>query len=341
MPLFTGRPVYLHGTGMRVPDRVLTNEELEKTVDTTHEWIVERTGIHTRHIAAEGELTSDLAYAAGRRALDAAGIAPEELDMIIVATNSPDTVFPAVSAKVQGLLGAASAGAFDVQSGCTGCVYALAVAAAGISSGIWEKVLVVGAEVLSRLIDWQDRNTCVLFGDGAGAMVLSSEREGAVARFLASDLRSDGTKSDLICFPGGLVENPASKETLAANLHKVQMKGNEVFKFVNQALPGFLQESCEKSGIPAQKIDWWVFHQANMRIIDSILRRLEIDISKAVTNLDRYGNTSAASVFIAFHEALSEGKFEPGQTVLITSFGAGMTYGDLILEMQGVSHVRE
>lgn len=341
MPLFTGRPVYLHGTGMRVPDRILSNEELEKTVDTTHEWIVERTGIHTRHIAAPGELTSDLAAVAGRRALDAAGIAPDELDMIIVATNSPDTVFPAVSAKVQGMLGATSAGAFDVQSGCTGCVYALAAASAGISSGIWENVLVVGAEVLSRLIDWQDRNTCVLFGDGAGAMVLSSRSEGAVARFLASDLKSDGTKSDLICFPGGLVENPASEETLAGNLHKVQMKGNEVFRFVNQALPGFLLESCEKSGITTKEIDWWVFHQANMRIIESVLRRLEIDISKAVINLGSYGNTSAASVFIAFHEAAAEGRFETGQKILLTSFGAGMTYGDLILEMQGESHVRE
>jgi len=341
MPLFTGRPVYLHGTGMRVPDCVLTNEELEKTVDTTHEWIVERTGIHTRRIAAPGELTSDLAFVAGKRALEAAGIAPDELDMIIVATNSPDTIFPGVSAKVQGALAAVRAGAFDVQSGCTGCVYALAAAAAGISSGIWENVLVIGAEILSRLIDWQDRNTCVLFGDGAGAMVLSSRREGAIARFLSSDLRSDGTKSDLICFPGGLVENPASEETLAGNLHKVQMKGNEVFKFVNQALPGFLQQSCEKSGITAMEIDWWVFHQANMRIIDSVLRRLEIDISKAVINLDRYGNTSAASVFIAFHEAVAGGRFEPGQKILLTSFGAGMTYGNLILEMQGEDHVRE
>lgn len=338
MPLLSGRPVYVLKTGMYVPERILSNQDLEKMVETTDEWIVERTGIRTRHIAAPGELTSDLAHAAGTAALAASNIDPEKLDMVLVATNSPDTVFPGVAAKVQGRLKAIHAGAADIQSGCTGCVYALAIAAAGISSGLWNTVLVVGAEVLSSLIDWQDRNTCVLFGDGAGAVVVSSDPAGSVARILASDLRSDGTRHDLICFPGGLVENPASPKTLEENLHKVQMKGNEVFKFVNQALPGFLHDSCKTAGLDAQVIDWWIFHQANLRIIDSVLKRLGVDPAKSIVNLERYGNTSAASVFLALHEALSDGRLGPSQKVLLTSFGAGMTYGDLILEMQGESH---
>ena len=277
MPLFSGRPVYVHGTGMHVPERILTNQELEKMVETTSEWIIERTGIHTRHIAAPGEFTSDLARAAAIPAMEAAGVSAGDLDMLLVATNSPDTVFPGVAAKVQGMLGANRSGAADIQSGCTGCVYALAIGTAGIAAGLWDNVLVIGAEVLSSLIDWHDRNTCVLFGDGAGAVVLSSRAEGAFARVLASDLRSDGTKHDLICFPGGLVQNPASEKTLAENLHKVQMKGNEVFKFVNQALPGFIHESCERAGIKASDIDWWIFHQANLRIIHSVLRRLGVE----------------------------------------------------------------
>lgn len=340
MPLFSGRPVYVVGTGMYVPERVLTNQELEKMVETTNEWIIERTGIKTRHIAAPGELTSDLARVAGVRAMEAAGVSAEDLDMILVATNSPDTVFPGVAAKVQGMIGAPRSGASDIQSGCTGCVYALAMAAAGIASGLWDNVLVVGAEVLSSLIDWQDRNTCVLFGDGAGAAVLSSKSEGAFARVLSSDLRSDGTKHDLICFPGGLVQNPASEKTLEENLHKVQMKGNEVFKFVNQALPGFLYESCDKAGLKVSDIDWWIFHQANLRIIDSVLRRLEVEPTKAIVNLERYGNTSAASIFLALHEAVAGGRLRPSEKILITSFGAGMTYGDIIIEMQGESHVQ-
>ncbi len=341
MPLFSGRPVFVLGTGMHVPERILSNKDLEKMVDTTDEWIVERTGIRTRHIAAPGELTSDLGYAAGKAALEASNMTPERLDMILVATNSPDTVFPGVAAKIQGRLGANQAGAADVQSGCTGCVYALAMAAAGIASGLWENVLVVGAEVLSSLINWQDRNTCVLFGDGAGAVVLSSSPARAVARILASDLRSDGTRHDLICFPGGLVQNPASPKTLEENLHSVQMKGNEVFKFVNQALPGFLHDSCRNAGLDADSIDWWIFHQANRRIIDSVLKRLGVDPAKAIVNLEKYGNTSAASVFLAFHEALADGRLGPSQKILITSFGSGMTYGDLILEMQGEGHVQE
>lgn len=341
MPRFLGRPVHVLGTGMYVPERIMTNEDLEKMVDTTNEWILDRTGIRQRHIAAEGELTSGLALNAGMAALSSARMAAEDLDMILVGTNSPDTIFPGVAAKVQGMLGANKAGASDVQSGCTGCVYALAFASAGIAAGLWDNVLVIGAEVLSRLINWEDRNTCVLFGDGAGAVVLSARSEKALACVVSSDLRSDGTKHDLISLPGGLVENPATEATLAEKLHTVQMKGNEVFKFVNQALPGFLRESCENSGLKTEEIDWWIFHQANLRIIDSVLRRLDVSPERAIVNLDRFGNTSAASIFLAFHEAICDGRLQPSQKVVITSFGAGMTYGDIILEMQGERHEKE
>ena len=282
-----GRDVAILGTGMYVPEKTLTNDDLSKIVDTSDEWIQERSGIRERHIASEGELTSDLAYKASLAALEKSGVSPSELDMVIVATNSPDTVFPGVAPKVQGKLNASRAGAFDLQSGCTGCVYALTVAATGISCGLWDKVLVVGAEVLSRIINWQDRNTCVLFGDGAGAVVLGAAHAGQ-GRFISSDLRSDGTKSDLIIFPGGVVENPASEKTLKEGLHYVHMKGNEVFKFVNQVIPTFLKEFVRAENIQPAEIDWWLFHQANLRIVTSD-EALDAEPEKTWINLDCYG----------------------------------------------------
>jgi 3-oxoacyl-[acyl-carrier-protein] synthase-3 len=332
MSLFSGKAVSLWGTGMHVPERILTNQELEQMVDTSNEWILERTGIRERHIIAPEEQTSDLAVEAGRIALERAGLAPEELDMVIVATNSPDTIFPCTAAKVQGKLGAKKAGAFDVQSGCTGCVYALTVAVSGIAAGVWRHVLVVGAEALSRLINWQDRNTCVLFGDGAGACVLGPRREGD-GRFVAAALRADGTKHDLISLPASGSERPASKETLEEGAHFVHMKGNEVFKFVNRELPPFLQSFCESSGVEPGHVDWWIFHQANWRIMEGILRRFGVSPERAVVNLDRYGNTSAASVFLALCEALDDGRIRKGQKMVINSFGAGMTYGAILLEV--------
>ncbi|AER66837.1 3-oxoacyl-(acyl-carrier-protein) synthase III [Thermovirga lienii DSM 17291] len=323
-------PIKILGTGKYVPSKVLTNLELEKIVDTTDEWITTRTGIKERRIS-EGELTSDLAYKAALEAIKDAGISAEEIDMIIVATNSPDTLFPGVAPKVQALLGARHAGACDVQSGCTGCVYALSMAFAGVGSGMWKNVLVIGAEVLSKLIDWTDRNTCVLFGDGAGAVVVSGGEGGGC--LLASELRADGSKADLIKLPGGLVEKPASHETVDNREHFVQMKGNEVFKFVNRVLPSFLDEVCDKANLTPEDIDWWIFHQANMRIIEGVLRRSKQPHEKAIINLDKYGNTSAASVFIAFHDALKDGRIKKGDTILMTSFGAGMTYGAVIFSL--------
>ncbi|EFQ23657.1 beta-ketoacyl-ACP synthase III [Aminomonas paucivorans] len=332
MSLLKGVPVGLLGTGIALPEKVLTNQDLEKMVETTDQWIVERTGIRTRHVAAEGTVTTDLAEEASRKALSAAGVAPEDLDLILVGTNSPDTLFPSVAAKLQGRLGAKRAGASDIQSGCTGSVYALTFASAGIAAGLFRNVLVVGAEVLSRLIDWTDRNTCILFGDGAGAAVLGRVEEGR-GRFLGASLRADGAKHDLITFQGGLVEYPASEETLRDGRHFVRMKGNEVFKFVNRELPPFLEEFCKSVDVEASSVDWWVFHQANWRIMEGVLRRFGVPAEKAVVNLDRYGNTSAASVMIALHEALEDGRIGRGQKVIVTSFGAGMTYGAVLFEV--------
>ncbi|MDI9370032.1 MAG: ketoacyl-ACP synthase III [Synergistaceae bacterium] len=330
MALFQGVPAAVRGIGRHVPERVLTNEDLSRMVDTSDEWIRERTGIQRRHIAEAGELTSELALKAGRAALEDAGVSPNELDMVIVATNSPDTLFPGVAPKVQGLLGADRAGAFDVQSGCTSGVYSIALGVSGIASGIWRNVLVIGAEVLSALIDWSDRNTCVLFGDGAGAVLLApSEGRG---RFLSAGLRSDGTKHDQITLLGGLVEHPASQETLAEKKHFVTMKGNDVFKFVNRVIPPFLKELCEDSGLSVGDIDWWFFHQANRRIIERAAERLGIAPDRVFINLDEYGNTSAASVFIALSDFAGQGRLVSGQRLLLTAFGAGMTYGGVIYE---------
>lgn len=332
MPRLVGPCVALLGTGVAVPGRVVTNQDLEKMVDTSDQWIVERTGIRTRYVAEDGVLTTDISEQAARMALERAGVSPEDLDLILVGTNSPDTLFPSVAAKLQGRLGAKRAGAADVQSGCTGSLYAMAMGASFIASGVFRNVLVVGAEVLSRIIDWNDRNTCVLFGDGAGAVVLGLERccgQGLVKGF---SLRADGTKHDLITLMGGLVQHPASNDTIQQGLHYVRMKGNDVFKFVNREIPTFLEEFLAEMGLKSQDVSSWIFHQANWRIIEGVLRRLGVSEDRAVVNLDRYGNTSCASIVMALHEAVDSGRLSAGDRVLISSFGAGMTYGAMLLE---------
>ncbi len=331
MAVFKGRKVGVLGTGMYVPETILSNEDLTRIVDTSDEWITERSGIKERRIVAEGQLTSDLAFRAGQSALKNAGVSSEELDMVIVATNTPDTLFPGTGPKVQGLLGAVNAGANDVQAGCTGCIYALTLATAGIASGLWEKVLVIGAEALSPVIDWTDRGTCVLFGDGAGAAVLGVAEHGR--GIVSASLKADGTSHDFITFPAGAVEKPASHETVEAREHYVKMKGNEVFKFVNRKIPPFLRELCKDSSVSFDEISCWIFHQANLRIIDGVLKRLKVDPGKSFVNLQKYGNTSAASVFLALHEAIEQNRISKGDLVMLTSFGAGMTYGGMILEL--------
>lgn len=331
MSMIAGRPVRVVSTGMAVPSKTLDNHDLSRMVDTTDQWIMERTGIKVRHIASEGENASGLASMACNEALDKAKMAPDKVDMIVVSTNSPDTLFPAVSCRVQGLIGAVNAGAMDVQSGCNGSISAVSVAASGIASGLWDRVLVVGVEVLSRLIDWTDRTTCILFGDGAGAILLEA---GSKRGILNCDLRADGTLWDYIVLPAGLSSLPASEETIRDRKHFVSMKGNEVFKFTQRVLPRYLSEVCGQAGLTPDEIDWWVFHQANMRIIEGILKRLNVSHDKSIENVDKYGNTSAASIFIALDEGYRDGRIVSGkgQKVLVTSFGAGMTYGAFVYE---------
>lgn len=326
-----GRPVGIMGTGMSIPERVLTNADLEKMVDTNDKWIVERTGIRTRHIISEGESNTSLSAEASRQALSEVGLNASDIDMIIVGTNSPDTLFPGVGPLVQGVLGASNSGGMDVQAGCPGGIYAMAAAAGGIASGIWDNVIAIGSEAMSKLIDWTDRNTCVIFGDGAGACLMGPWRQGMI-RLSHIDMKADGTKGDYVCMPGGLAAEPATDETVKNRRHFLRMQGNEVFKFVNREIPRYLEDFCENCGITTKDVDWWIFHQANIRILDGVFRRMGISMDRAVINLDKYGNTSAASIMIGLHEARADGRIRTGQKIVMTSFGAGMTYGAAMLE---------
>lgn len=317
------------GVGSYLPENVLTNKDLERMVDTSDEWITTRTGIKERRIAPVGVCSSHLAYEAAKRALEDAKLSPEEIDLIVVATNSPDTLFPPTACRVQAMLGASNAGAFDLQAGCTSPVYAMGLVEPGIRVGSWRNVLVIGVETLSRIVNWEDRNTCVLFGDGAGAIVMRSVNSGGIIDF---DLKSDGTKADYIELPAGLAAMPATKETVEKKLHTVHMKGNEVFKYVVKVIPPFMGAMLERNGLRPEDIDWYIFHQANIRIIDAILERFGVDKSKAIINLDRYGNTSAATIFIALDEAVKDGRIKKGDKLMLVSFGSGMTYGGVIME---------
>ncbi len=317
---YIGRKSKIMGTSKYIPEKIMTNKDFEKIVETSDEWIVERTGIKERHFAEDGEKCSDLAYKAALLALEDAGTAPEEIDMILVGTNSPDTVFPSVSCKVQGKLGAVRAGAMDIQAGCTGSLNALAVAASGISSGIWDKVLVIGAEVFKDIIDWTDRGTCILFGDGAGACVIGVS-EGK-ERFISTRLLAEGTGHEML-----RLETDENNVTPV-----VKMKGNEVFRFVNTVMPKFIKNFCEESGVVPQDIDFWVFHQANTRIIDGVFKRLGVSQERTLINLPEYGNTSAASLMITLHEAIESGRIKSGDKVCFVAFGAGMTLGVLLYE---------
>lgn len=326
-----GRPVGILGTGMKIPSKLVTNADLEKMVETSDEWIVDRTGIRTRYVVADDESNAGISAAASIDAIKDAGISPENVDMVIVGTNSPDTLFPGVGPTVQSLIGASRAGGMDVQAGCPGGLYAMVAAAGGIASGIWNNVVVVGSEALSRMVDWTDRNTCVIFGDGAAAFVMGPWKPGMM-RVTHADLRADGSKGDLITFSAGLAAEPATEETVRDKKHFVKMRGNEVFKFVNKEIPGYLENFCESCGITSKEVDWWIFHQANVRILEGVFRRMDLPMERAIVNLDRYGNTSSASIMLALHEAKADGRIREGHKVVVTSFGAGMTYGAVLVE---------
>ncbi|WP_310794981.1 beta-ketoacyl-ACP synthase III [Desulfofundulus thermocisternus] len=322
-------PVGIWGTGIYVPERILTNADLERMVDTSDEWIRTRTGIRTRYIAAEHEAASDLAIQAARRALEDAGVDAEEIDLVIVATNSPDMLFPATACLVQHALGAREAGAFDVQAGCTGFIYALACGSQFVASGTARTVLVIGTEVLSRLVNWKDRNTCVLFGDGAGAVILGPVPEGY--GILATRLGAEGSGGHLLSLPAGLSRYPASEETLAKNQHFIHMNGREVFKFAVRVMEEGCREVLQAAGLGLKELDFLIPHQANIRIIEAAAKRFDLPLERVWINVDRYGNTSAASIPIALHEALVAGRIQNGNHVVLVAFGAGLTWGAVLM----------
>ncbi|MEJ2480888.1 MAG: ketoacyl-ACP synthase III [Acidihalobacter sp.] len=313
------------GTGSYLPERVLSNQELERMVDTSDEWITERTGIKKRHIVAEGETTCDLAEAAARNALEMAGRKAEDLDLIVVATTTPDRIFPSTACLLQARLGAQGCPAFDVQAVCTGFVYALSVADQFIRNGTARCALVIGAEAFSRIIDWTDRGTCVLFGDGAGAVVLEASDEPGV---LSTHLHADGRHEKLLHVPYGVSDGLGKVEAGEA---KVRMRGNEVFRVAVNTLGRIVDETLRANGMKKSDVDWLVPHQANIRIIQATARKLGMSMDRVVVTVDQHGNTSAASVPLALDAAVRDGRIKRGETVLMEAFGGGFTWGSAIL----------
>lgn len=323
------RQVKIAAVSSYVPSGVLTNADLERMVDTSDEWILERTGIRTRHVADSQTATSDLAREAALECLSNAGVMPSELDLIIVASATPDHLFPATACIVQQSIGAARAAAFDMEIGCTGFIYAMATGSQFVASGVYEKVLVIGAETLSRFVNWSDRTTCCLFGDGAGACLLvpGEPNQGIIGMSLGAD----GSSSHLLKLPAGLSRLPASHQTVDAGMHYIHMEGKAVFKFAVKIVAESVTQLLNSCGKSLDDIDLFIPHQANIRIIDSALGRLDIPREKVVINVDRYGNTSSASVPIALSEAVREGRLRRGDLVVLVAFGAGLSWGSLAI----------
>ncbi|MFZ5661995.1 MAG: beta-ketoacyl-ACP synthase III [Pseudomonadota bacterium] len=314
------------GTGSYLPEKVLTNDDLAQFVDTSDEWITARTGIRERHIAAEGETTCDLAYQAAIRAMEAAGVTGADLDLIIVGTTTPDLIFPSTACLLQARLGASGCGAFDVNAACSGFIYALTVADQFIRAGTVRTVLVVGSETLTRMLDWGDRSTCVLFGDGAGAVVLKADRETGI---LSTHLHADGAKKELLWNPVGVSAGFKPGEKNAGV--RVLMTGNEVFKHAVKALDSVVEETLEANGLDRHDIDWLIPHQANLRIIEATAKRLDMPMDRVVVTVDRHGNTSSGSVPLALDEAIRSGRVQRGQLLLLEAFGGGFTWGAVLL----------
>jgi 3-oxoacyl-[acyl-carrier-protein] synthase-3 len=322
--------IMIKSTGVYVPEKVLTNADLEKIVDTTDEWITTRTGIATRRIAHDGEATSDLAYKAAEAALDNAGMAPEELELIIVATITPDMFFPSTACIVQHKLGAKNAVAMDINAACSGYIYSLVVASTLLETGSYGNAVIIGAEKLTSITDWDDRNTCVLFGDGAGAAVIvPSDGPG---KLLAFDLGSDGGYGDMLYIPGGGSRNPATKETVNGRLHYIKMNGNPLFKIAVNKMRETFKRSLKKAGLKPDDISLLITHQANLRIIEALRSFLKIPKGKVFVNIEKYGNTSAASIGIALHEACEKKIIKRGDVVGLAAFGGGLTWGSAIIE---------
>ena len=325
----TEKAVGIIGIGSFAPEKILTNKDLEQIVDTSDEWISERTGIKVRHIVADGENTSDIAAKAAERALKDAGLTADDIDLIVVATATPDMLFPSTACLVQNKLKAAKAAAYDLAAGCSGFMYAIVTASQFIKTGLYKHVLVIGAESLSRILDWTDRNTCVLFGDGAGAVVLGEVPEGY--GILGSNLGADGSGGDLLCLPAGGTSKPATEETVRDRLHFVHMAGNEVFKFAVKVMGEAALNALEHAKIDTSEVDWLIPHQANIRIIQSAAKRLKMPMEKVIVNVDKYGNTSSASIPIALEEAIHDGRIKSGQVITMVGFGAGLTWASAVM----------
>jgi 3-oxoacyl-[acyl-carrier-protein] synthase-3 len=314
------------GTGSYLPEKVLTNADLEKMVDTTDEWIVSRSGIRERHVAAEGETTCDLAFHAAARALEAAGMKGEEIELVILGTTTPDIIFPSTACLLQHRLGANGCPAFDVNAACSGFVYALSIADQFIRSGMVKNALVVGAETLTRMIDWTDRATCVLFGDGAGAVVLKADSEPGV---ISTHLHADGGKKELLYNPKGV---SVGFDTSLPNAGvKVLMAGSDVFKYAVKALDSVVDETLKANQLDKHDLDWLIPHQANLRIIEATAKRLDMPMERVIITVDRHGNTSAGSVPLALDEAVRSGKVKRGQLLLLEAFGGGFTWGSALI----------
>ena len=327
---FQGRTCSITAVGSYVPERVLTNAELEKIVDTTDEWITTRTGIKERRLAADDEFTSDMAARAAQRAMDKAGITADQIDLIIVATITPDMLFPSTAALVQNKLGARKAAAFDIEAACSGFIYAMEIGQQFIMSRTYDCVLVIGAEKLSSIIDWQDRNTCVLFGDGAGAAILQNRPN--AHGLLTACMGADGTKADLLSMPGGGSRCPATSESVHSRLHYLRMDGKETFKSAVNAMCTAAREALERCDLDIAQIKCVIPHQANLRIINAVGERLGAKPEQLFVNLHKYGNTSAASVAIALDEAVGLGRVQRGDLILLVVFGAGLTWGAAVIE---------
>ena len=315
------RRSFIRGTGSYLPEKILTNADMSKIVDTSDDWIIERTGIRKRHIAADGEVTSDIATAAAAAALDAAGMDASEIDLIVLATTTPDQTFPATATAVQAKLGVRGGAAFDVQAVCSGFLFALATADSMLRQGLFNKALVIGAETFSRILDWSDRGTCVLFGDGGGAAVLSCENwDGAAdAGIITHHVRTDGTKSDLLYVDGGV--------SSTGTIGHVRMQGNRVFKHAVVNISSAIQAVLDETGLSSSDVDWFVPHQANQRILDGVAKKMSIPEDKVISTVAQHANTSAASIPLALDHAVRTGRAKPGDLILSEAMGGGFSWG--------------
>lgn len=324
------KSVGIIGIGSYVPEKIVTNKDLEKIVETSDEWIVSRTGIKQRHVVEPGVATSDLATYAAEKALLDAGVTADEIDLIIVATATPDMLFPSTACLVQDKIKASKAAAFDLSAGCSGFAYGLVTGSQFIKAGLYKKVLVIGAETLSTILDWSDRNTCVLFGDGAGAVVLGEVPAGY--GILGVDLGADGAGGELLKLPAGGSRIPTTNESINQRLHYLQMSGNDVFKFAVKVMGEAAVKALDNSGLSHTDVDCLIPHQANIRIIQSAAKRLKLPMEKVIVNVDKYGNTSAASIPLAMDEAIKNDKLKNGDIIVLVGFGAGLTWASCVIK---------